>query len=57
MLMNGCKEKVNKADQKHEKDSSRRNNINVFKQSPSSEASSFSASQETSRILWNPKVH
>ena len=26
-------------------------------QSPSSEANRFSASQEISRILWNPKVH
>ena len=26
-------------------------------QSPSWEASRFSASQEISRILWNPKVH
>ena len=26
-------------------------------QSPSSEANWFAASQEISRILWNPKVH
>ena len=28
-----------------------------MEQSPSSEANRFSASQEISRILWNPKVH
>jgi hypothetical protein len=28
-----------------------------MEQSPSVEANRFSASQEISRILWNPKVH
>jgi hypothetical protein len=28
-----------------------------MEQSPSWEANKFSASQEISRILWNPKVH
>jgi hypothetical protein len=28
-----------------------------MKQSPSSEANSPSASQETPHLLWNPKVH
>ena len=28
-----------------------------MEQSPSWEANQFSASQEISRILWNPKVH
>jgi hypothetical protein len=30
---------------------------NSIEQSPSGEANSFSASQETPCILWNPKVH
>jgi hypothetical protein len=28
-----------------------------MEQMPSSEANSFSASQEIARILWNPEVH
>jgi len=30
---------------------------NSTEHSPSSEADSHSASQENSRLLWNPKVH
>jgi hypothetical protein len=31
--------------------------VNSMQQSPSSEANSHSASQEISRLLWNPNVH